>query len=155
MIAPAAVVVSPLRRAAQTAAVAVPAVAAVVDPRWTELDFGLLSGLTWGEVEARHPEVAAAWRRDGAPTPPRGESTERLLARVAEAVLALAAAHPDADVVVVTHGGPIRATVGLARGLRVDELWRVRVRLGGVRAVRLSPGVLARLGGAAASIAVR
>lgn len=133
----AAVVVSPLQRAVQTAAIALPERTAAVDPRWAELDFGLLTGLTWDEVERRFPEAASAWRRDGVPSPPQGEAVADLRRRVAAAILDLAAGHGRGDVVVVTHGGPVRAAVGLARGLGIDGLWRVRAPHGGIRVVRL------------------
>ena len=133
---PAAVVASPLRRALETAAIALPGWRPEVDPRWAELDFGVLGGLTWAEAEARHPAVTAAWRRDRVPSPPGGEAPAALRDRVAAAIDDLVAAHPGEDVIVVSHGGPVRIAVAMARGLHLDQAWRVRVPLGGIRVVR-------------------
>jgi ribonuclease H / adenosylcobalamin/alpha-ribazole phosphatase len=152
-VTPVVVVASPLRRALETAAIAVPGALPQVDARWAELDFGALSGLTWREVEARFPAVAAAWRRDGLPTAPRVESVAALRARVAAAMLDLAGGG-NGDVVVVSHGGPVRTAVALARGLGDAELGQVRAPLGGIRVVRLTPGPLERLRAAAVPPAV-
>ena len=152
-VRPVAVVASPLRRALETAAIAVPGARPLVDARWAELDFGALSGLTWAEVEARFPAVAASWRRDGVPAATGGETVAALRARVAAAMLDLAAGR-DGDAVVVSHGGPVRMAIALARGLGDAELWRMRAPLGGVRVVRLTPGRLVRLRAAAVPPAI-
>ena len=104
-----AVYSSDLRRALETATIAGERLGLDVrtDERLREVDVGEWSGLTMAEVEERHPE-AAARRRAGGLGWERGETFESMGARVGEAVLAIAAAHPDGRVLVVSHGGPIR-----------------------------------------------
>jgi len=140
-----AVVVSPLRRALETARLIRPDVAPSVDERLRELDFGSLSGLTWAEVASRHPRFAAGWRSTLWPAPPGGERPSDFVARVLAAALDLAAAHRGpGDVLVVCHGGPIRTLVGTARGLAPLGGWHIGTAHGTVRTVRVGPVTLRR-----------
>jgi broad specificity phosphatase PhoE len=140
----AAVVCSPLLRARETAALAVPTAVPEIDPRLQELDWGEITGLTFPQVEQRFPEVAAAWLRDGWPAPPGGEHPQALWRRTATAVLDLHRAHPEGDVLVVCHGGVIRAIVGAARGLSLGDAWRIRTPHAALRVQRATPLALER-----------
>lgn len=100
--APAWVVVSPLVRARETAALLGHPPGAC-DPSWQEVDIG-----EWtGRCAADLPASAYADWREGRHTPPGGESFAALTARVVAAVDALDRA--AGTTLVVTHGGPIRA----------------------------------------------
>jgi broad specificity phosphatase PhoE len=134
-----AVVCSPLRRARETAALAVPDASLRIDPRIQELDWGDITGFTFAQVEERFPEVAAAWVRDGWPAPPGGEHPTALWRRTAAAVLEIHDAGVDGDVLLVCHGGVIRALVGAARGLGVGDAWRVRTPHASLRVQRCTP----------------
>jgi broad specificity phosphatase PhoE len=147
----AAVYCSPLRRARETAALAVPAATPQIDARLQELDWGELTGLTFAQVEARFPDVAAHWLRDGWPLPPSGEHPLHLWRRTAAAVLDICAAHPDGDVLVVCHGGVIRAVVGAARGLALGRAWRIRTPHCALRIQRATPLALERWRGVASA----
>lgn len=98
---------SDLRRAYETAQ----AVAArrgldvVVDPELRERDVGEWSGLTLPEIEERFPEELRRFRDGGRSI---GESREALTDRVVGATRRIAAAHPDGQVLVVSHGGALR-----------------------------------------------
>jgi broad specificity phosphatase PhoE len=140
----AAVVCSPLRRARETAAIVVPAVEPRLDPRLRELDWGDITGLTWPQVEAEHPETAAAWVRTGWPVPPNGEDPRALWRRAAAAVLDLHGENHEGDVLVVCHGGVMRAVLGAARGLGLEDAWRLRVPHCGLRVQRATPLAVAR-----------
>jgi broad specificity phosphatase PhoE len=140
----AAVISSPLRRARETAALAVPSHAPRIDARIQELDWGDITGLTWAQVEERFPETAAQWIRCGWPVPPNGEDPRTLWRRTAAAALDYAADHPDGDVLLVCHGGVMRAIVGAARGLGLGDAWRVRTPHAALRLQRATPHALAR-----------
>ena len=77
------------------------------DPGLRERGFGHFEGLTWTEIEARHPEEALAWRkRHPSFTPPGGgESLLQLRQRIVAAVHALAARHTGQQIMIVAHGG--------------------------------------------------
>lgn len=148
---PVLVVCSPQRRARETAALAFPGGAVRVDERWRELDFGMLTGLTWAESKARYGQAAVAWRREAA-APPGGEEPAVLRRRVLEAVLDLLGrveGEPLGDIVVVSHATPIRAVVGTARGWALADHRRVRAVHGGLRVVRAGPATMARWAAAA------
>jgi len=74
----------------------------VVLPQLRERDFGTWEGLTDDEILERFPQA-----RNG----PWGdaESREEMLERVREALGRISDAHPDGRVLVITHGGPVRA----------------------------------------------
>ncbi|MGH3064744.1 MAG: histidine phosphatase family protein [Gaiellaceae bacterium] len=67
-----------------------------------ERDFGTWEGLTDDEVLARYPEAHTAPWGDA-------ETREELLVRTVAALRQIATNHPGGRVVVVTHGGPLRA----------------------------------------------
>jgi broad specificity phosphatase PhoE len=147
----AAVLCSPLRRARETAALALPAATPEIDDRLQELDWGELTGLTFAQVEERFPDTAAAWLRDGWPLPPGGEHPLHLWRRTAAAVLDLHARGLDGDVVLVCHGGVIRALVGAARGLDVGRAWRIRTLHAALRIQPATPLALERWRGVASA----
>jgi len=81
-----------------------------------EVDVGSWSGLTREEVEAASPEGVERWLRgekgwDG------GESYEKMAGRVVPAIFEIAAAHPGETVLVVSHGGVVRAIHAHALGV--------------------------------------
>jgi probable phosphoglycerate mutase len=140
----AAVLCSPLRRARETAAIAVPEARPRIDDRLQELDWGDLTGLSWAEVEARHPGAAAEWTRSGWPTPPNGEDPRELWRRASAAALDVCAEFPDGDVLVVCHGGVMRALLGAARGRALADAWRITVPHCGLRVQRATPLAVTR-----------
>ena len=114
----AAVYSSDLRRASETAEiVAAPLALPVrVDPALREIDVGSWEGFTLAELEARFPEDVARWQDTGEHGWDDGESHEEMFTRVREAVRSIAARHDGEDILVVSHGGPIRALRALAAG---------------------------------------
>jgi broad specificity phosphatase PhoE len=129
---------SDLRRAAETATAV--AEAKGFEVRYVrnlrEVDVGSWSGLTRDEAKERFPEAYKRWE-NGGPGWDDGESYEAMARRVVDAVLELSGAHTDGTILVVTHGGPIRAIHGTALGIDVHEYRRIRpvepnARLSGV-----------------------
>ena len=114
---------TPLSRTRLTAeaifAAGYPAQPLHVLPGMIEQDLGDYQGL----VHAALPPLLQApahpfWPLAGTERPPGGESVADMLERVGTALDALAAEHEGQDVVVVSHGGAIRAA--LAHALRLD-----------------------------------
>ncbi|MBA2742165.1 MAG: histidine phosphatase family protein [Actinobacteria bacterium] len=71
-------------------------------PELRERDFGTWEGLTDAEVFERYPEAHTGSWGDA-------ETREELAERVVSTLLQIAGAHPGGRVLVVTHGGPLRA----------------------------------------------
>ena len=122
-----AVYASDLRRAVDTAeAVARPRGLAVrTTPDLREVDVGAWSGLTRGEAEAEFPEGYARWI-EGAEGWQDGETYEQLGTRVVKAIRSIAETHPDGRVLVVAHGGTIRAIHAAALGVDVNTYRRIQ-----------------------------
>jgi broad specificity phosphatase PhoE len=118
-----AVYSSDLRRAADTAAAVSNEVIEL--PALREVDVGSWSGLTRAEAEERFPDGVARWR-EGFPGWDDGESYEEMTRRVLGAVLEIARRHEGGRVLVVSHGGPIRALHATALGLDVHTYRRMR-----------------------------
>lgn len=87
----------------------------VVEPRWREAKLGDWEGRTKEEIGIANYK---AWH-DGQADPPGGESRIDLRQRIGAAIDALP---PFGTVVVVTHGGVIRAAVAILIGLGADRI---------------------------------
>jgi broad specificity phosphatase PhoE len=118
---------SNLRRASETAqAVAAEQGLDVVElPELREVDVGSWSGLTREEAERRFPDGFLRWR-EGFEGWDDGESYTEMTKRVLQAVREIARRHREGPVLVVSHGGPIRAIHAAALGLDVHTYRRLR-----------------------------
>jgi len=118
----AAWVVSPLSRTRATAAAIRAHMASasdeadpVAEPDLIEQDFGDWCGLSHDEIARTDPERARRfWDAPARVAPPGGESFAEVTARVGPALARLGEAHAGRDVIVVTHGGVIRAALAVA-----------------------------------------
>jgi probable phosphoglycerate mutase len=91
-----------------------------VDAGLREVDVGDWSGRVHSEIEEIDPEGFRRWREGGKGWS-GGESYEEMGTRVVAAVLRLAARHPGQTVLIVSHGGSIRACRATAAGLAYAE----------------------------------
>jgi broad specificity phosphatase PhoE len=122
-----AVYTSPLSRARETAEIvaARAGLEAVALPELREVDTGSWSGLSRADVETRFPEGFARWRSGGSGWED-GESYEEMAERVIGALRKIAEDHPDGRVLVISHGGPIRAIHAAAEGLAIKDYRRLK-----------------------------
>ncbi|MGN6430299.1 MAG: histidine phosphatase family protein [Gaiellaceae bacterium] len=122
-----AIYASDLQRARETAAfVAARQGLEVIELRdLREVDVGSWEGLTREEAEERFPAGYRRWLAGGTGWDD-GETYEQMSARVLTAVGQIAAVHEGGRVLIVSHGGPIRAIHGAALGLGVDAYRRIR-----------------------------
>lgn len=90
------------------------------DTRIREIDAGDLQGLLRPEIEARFPSFFSAVNRDPWTTKrPGGESMADVAARMRDFLVSL----PEGRMLVVTHGGVVRAGLKLLLGLE-GQAWR-------------------------------
>ena len=106
------VVASDLRRARRTAELV--AASAGIGPVTTmpelrEHNIGAWDGRTWDEIEADWPGAKAAWVAEEIEQPPDGESRKDFHDRVWRAITAIAEQRGRGRVLVVAHGGVVRA----------------------------------------------
>ena len=123
---PAEWVVTPLSRTRRTAeaifAAGYPGAEWRVEPDLIEQNLGEWQGLPHAELPAKlslpaHP----FWPHAGQELPPGGESMGEVILRVGVALERLARAHAGHDVVIVSHGGAIRAAIAHALGIGPDN----------------------------------
>jgi broad specificity phosphatase PhoE len=118
---------SPLLRALETARIVAARTGLEVTTRddLREVDTGSWSGLSRTEVKRRFPEGFERWTSGGAGWDD-GETYDAMGERVLSALRDIAAGHPEGRVLIVSHGGPIRAIQAAAGGMDIHEYRRVR-----------------------------
>ncbi|HPJ27208.1 MAG TPA: histidine phosphatase family protein [Synergistaceae bacterium] len=129
---PKAIFYSPLVRARETAR--------IVGSLWGKYDlcepleelqewnFGLWEGLTVEQIESSYGSLYSRWRKNpGKETPPEGESLEALKRRVAKG-LSRIEQYGFSRVLVVTHGGVVRAALMILLGLEDSSFWDLTMR---------------------------
>ncbi len=136
----AAIYASDLRRASETARIiaalrapANPASAGAASPalrldrRLRELHFGAWEGMTYAEIGRLAADHLARWNADRLHVaPPDGETLAELAARVEALLEEIVRDHSGETVLVVAHGGPLRALLCLALGLPASSYWQFR-----------------------------
>lgn len=137
---------TPLSRTRRTAeaifAAGYPAQELFVEPGLIEQDLGEFQGLKHAAV----PELLTTpahpfWPLSGTEVPPGGESVAQMLVRVGETLERLAQAHAGRDIVIVSHGGAIRAAVGHAMRVGADPVLHLSIHnLSLTRLDRLAEG---------------
>ena len=122
-----AVYASDLARAASTAeAVAQAQGLEIVElSALREVDVGEWQGLTRDEAATRYPDGFRRWEAGGTGWE-KGETYGEMSARVLDAVGEVARDHEGGRVLIVSHGGPIRAIHAAALGIEVEAYRRIR-----------------------------
>lgn len=130
---PAHWVVTPLSRTVLTAEAlfraGYPAQPLAVESDLIEQNLGEWQGLPHAHLPERLSLPAHTfWPLGGEEVPPGGESMTAVIARVGRTMEMLAVAHTGQDVVIVSHGGAIRAAVAHAMGISADTALHLSVQ---------------------------
>jgi broad specificity phosphatase PhoE len=122
-----AVYSSDLQRASKTAETVAHTKGLTVEttPDLREVDVGSWAGLTRAVAEARFPERYALWLQ-GREGWEDGETYEAMSERVVRVIHRIAKAHDGERVLVVAHGGSIRAVHAAALGVDVHTYRRIQ-----------------------------
>ncbi len=127
----AAAYVSPMRRAAETAAIALEEARVPIVPveELREFSLGQWEGHTVDEIRRQDGDPYRAWLAAPLDCPPPGaEPLPEVCARVLGAIERIAEAHPNGDdVLVVAHGGVISVYACYVLGCSLNRLWRLRI----------------------------
>jgi probable phosphoglycerate mutase len=138
----AAVVSSPLRRARSTAETVAARLGldVRVDDGLRETDFGAWEGLTFAEIQERHPHDLSAWLAspDAEPTG-GGESFTAVTRRVAVARDKALARYPGRTVLLVTHVTPVKTLLRLALGAPASAMFRMELAAAALSEVAYYP----------------
>jgi probable phosphoglycerate mutase len=134
-----AVYSSPIERCVETAnALAAPhALGVTLRENLTEIDFGEWTGLSLAELE-RLPAFREFNLARSRARPPGGEHAAEVQARMVEELERIRHDHPNAIVVVVSHGDPLKTALGYYLGLPVDLLSRLEILPASLSALRLT-----------------
>jgi probable phosphoglycerate mutase len=131
---------SPLERAVQTATAIAGACGGEVEPR-DDLTEAMLcapwEGMAWREVRTARARDWARYVFRPLDIKEVGEDVPALAARMAGALRAIASAHPGQQVVVVSHGDPIKAGILALTGGELRELHRTPIPTGGLVTLEL------------------
>lgn len=124
------IVTSPLRRCREfaehlSAQLEVPL---SLDEDWREMSFGRWEGQLREDIFAREGDAIAAFYRDPAGrAPPEGEAADILQARVVAAYQRVLEGASGEHVLIVTHGGVIRALLAHVLGMPLQRMFALDV----------------------------
>ena len=102
----------------------------VTDADLREFSYGAWEGLTLKEVQTQDPELfdARFTRGDNAFSAPDGETSYDILNRVQRFLQSVEKRHsPDDNLLIVGHGGSMRALALCLLGLTDESFWKLRV----------------------------
>ncbi len=98
-----------------------------IDPRLREMHYGEWEALPASELRERHPELMKDFLSARAHSLPGGETIATIRGRMASAVRDAAEAHPDGQILVVTHGQAIMALLAELLSLPLEASWSFAV----------------------------
>ncbi len=107
---------------------------------WRAIDFGAWEGLTYAEIAERFKDQLGFFTDPVQYSPLGGESLAHVLQRVqAElAVIACSGNLPvEGDLVIVSHGGPLRVLLCSLLGVPLERQWQLRLDPGSLSAIDL------------------
>jgi alpha-ribazole phosphatase len=143
---PAAIYASDLQRAWRTAEAIHQALPAdkrcplIAEPRLQELCFGEWEGLTYQQIRAAQGQLLQRWENDlEHNAPPGGETLLALADRVQAALRHITQAYPDACILLVAHGGPLRMLIASALGLPPQRFWQLHLSNASLSELNLYP----------------
>ena len=98
-----------------------------------EQHFGIWEGRTYGEIVSADREAWDAWMADvWTRCPPEGETAAEMSRRGLDALRGIMKQHSGEAVVVVSHAGPIWATVIEVLGIAQEACWNFRIDLASI-----------------------
>ncbi|MDQ0376187.1 histidine phosphatase family protein [Amycolatopsis thermophila] len=132
-----AIVTSDLPRARETASIIARRLGlpVLVEAGLREQRLGALEGRRFADVQ---PVIDGLWADPRRPPPGGGESIADLHRRVHRALARLAARHPREELIVVTHGGPVRVATTAADPVLGEAVPRDAV--GNATVITVHPG---------------
>ncbi|SDC33610.1 MULTISPECIES: alpha-ribazole phosphatase [unclassified Candidatus Frackibacter] len=106
-----------------------------------EASFGDWEGLTFNQIKEEDEDRLDAWLKDPVTVrTPGGEKFEDVQKRAKEALNDIKAEHQDSKVLVVAHGGTIRALLTDLLGMPLSNFWRIQQDNTAVNIVKVYDG---------------
>lgn len=108
-------------------------------PGFQEIRFGRWEGMSPEEIMDAFPgELEGYWRDPTTFSPPEGETLEGFVERVDNHWENLLAAHRGQHILLVCHGGVIRAILNQILEMPLRALWRIEVPYANVSRIRVT-----------------
>jgi len=112
-----------------------------LDERLMEVGFGVWEGKSAAEIEQEAPGSLTRFKADPVNARPEGaEPLAEFHARVAAALDAIVAQHPEQHVLLVGHAGVIRMAFAWALHMPMEHAYRIEVASAGLTRLRLDDG---------------
>ncbi len=106
-----------------------------------EINFGAWEGLTYQEIMDKYHDLAAKWYKYPAQVRiPSGETFAELKERSYHAILELAQRHDPGSIIVVAHGGAIRAIICGLLDIDLNYTFRIRQDNTALNIIEYYPG---------------
>ena len=138
---PVTVYASDLPRAYETASSITTSFATpvIVSKEWREIDFGDFEGLTYSEVETRYPEHLGFFTEPDKYAPLHGEALSDVVQRTQRELKSiLQQSSSTQSIIIVSHGGALRALLCSLLGMPLRRQWQLRIDVDSISAVDLS-----------------
>jgi broad specificity phosphatase PhoE len=106
------------------------------------MSFGAWEGLNYTQIAQQSPEYLSFFTHPMQCTPPHGEPFAALLQRVKDAfglLVQAVASNPMGDIVLVSHGGPLRVLLCWLLSLPFEQQWRLSLDHGSLSAIDFVP----------------
>jgi len=95
-------------------------------PALRERSFGIWEGMSFSEINERYPREFDAWAENPVRySPPGGEDTLEVMARVARAVEQIVKDHVGEKIAIVAHGGVNRLILCHSMGIPLENIFRI------------------------------
>lgn len=92
-----------------------------------EINFGVWEGLTYQEIMESWPAIfTTMYSQPSLTCPPQGESFDMMRQRVIMELRPCITNHQNETIVIVSHGGTMRAILCAALGINLDKMWFIR-----------------------------
>jgi len=93
-----------------------------------EIHFGIWEGHTYDEIIDKWGIEFEKWQRDPFHiSPPKGETFLQLCGRISNFLKKAAKKHPEDNILVVSHAGPIRAILLVLLNLDYERFWKFKI----------------------------
>jgi broad specificity phosphatase PhoE len=141
-----AVYTSPARRAVDTCRIALDgSIAWETREGLREINLGVWEGKKAAEIRRLYPEDVKVWfQKPSALRIEGAETMRRFRGRVARTIDGIRDAHPDSTIAVFAHGGVICVYLTHLLGMKLDNIWRFKIRNGSITRVTF-PGQRPRI----------
>ncbi|MEW9122153.1 MAG: alpha-ribazole phosphatase [Thermotaleaceae bacterium] len=104
-----------------------------------EMNFGLLDGLSYAEIQKKYPTEAQLWEKDWIDfVLPQGESFRSMYERVNETVREIYKESKKDKILFVSHSGCIRAILAHWIGGTMKDYWKYKIEHCGITRIEIS-----------------